>query len=150
VGHTLNNNASGVARLLRGPASTGCPLCVLTAAVATAHVVIAGASGVPDAPEALPPFSPAVEVLSQSYKKPWAITSGGTSTSRRACTRPKAVRLVRPVRHALAACVSGWAASAWNASWRGGPVAPSGRRTTSSAAERNFQGGQGRETGRRW
>ena len=28
--------------------------------------------------------------------------------------------------------------------------APSGRRNTYSAAERNFQGGQGRETGRRW
>jgi hypothetical protein len=28
--------------------------------------------------------------------------------------------------------------------------APSGRRNTYSAAEKNFQGGHGRETGRRW
>jgi integron integrase len=60
-----------------------------------------------------------------------------------ASKRPKAVRLVRPVRHAISACVSGWAASAVSR-------APSGRRNTYAAAERNFQGGHGRETERRW
>jgi hypothetical protein len=58
-------------------------------------------------------------------KKTLAINPGYTSASKHACTRPKAVRLGRAVWHTISACVRGWAASAWNASWRCGTVAPS-------------------------